>query len=126
VGERDEGPNVSIDGYFDRRRAIRRWEDLNPAISYIMGLVDTQGRVIPGGHVANAGHIAVTEPGRFRPGTLGQPPAVWAVESTAAHEPGLWESWYGFISVDQSGIFTMNREEMMAGHQIRRFRIAPA
>jgi len=37
----------------------------------------------------------------------------------------LWESWYSVRSVDGSGIFTMNREAMIAGHQIKRFKIAP-
>jgi hypothetical protein len=124
LGKHQEGPDVSIDGYFDRRKAIRRWEDLNPARSYIMGLVKA-GKVVPGGSALNAGHIAITEPGRFRLATADQRPAVWAVESTAAHDPGLWESWYSFLSVDPSGVFTMKREEMIAGHQIVTFRIAP-
>ena len=126
VGKHDEGPDVSIDGYFDRRRAITRWEDLNPARSYILGRVDDAGNVIPGGSLANAGHIAITEPGRFRPGTPGQAPAVWAVESTASHDPGLWESWYSLVKVNRWGIFTLNREAMIAGHQKLRFKIAPA
>ena len=121
----DEGPDVSIDGYFDRRKAIKRWADLNPSRSYIMGKVNAVGQVIPGGSAANAGHIAITEPGRFRRATATEPPAVWAVESTAAHEPGLWESWYSFLNVDPSGIFTINREDMISGHQIVKFKIAP-
>jgi hypothetical protein len=125
LGKHDEGPDVSIDGYFDRRKSISRWEDLIPGRSYIMGLVDAAGHVVPGGSAFNAGHIVVTEPGRFRRATLTEPPAVWAVESTAAHEPGLWESWYSFLNVDRSGIFTIKREEMITGHQIVKFRIAP-
>jgi hypothetical protein len=126
LGKHDEGPDVSIDGYFDRRRAIRKWEELSSARSYIMGLVDSAGRIIPGGSTGSEpGHIAITEPGRFRPATGSQSPAVWSVEATAAHEPGLWESWYSLIKVDRSGIFTMNREDMISGHQERSFRIAP-
>jgi hypothetical protein len=126
LGHHEEGPDMSIDGYFDRRKPIRRWEELNPARSYLLGLVDGAGHIIPGGSGgADPGHIAITEPGRFRPATPSQPPAVWAVESTAAHDPGLWESWYSLLSVDHSGIFTFKREEMKPGHQIKMFRIAP-
>ncbi|MCC6368854.1 MAG: hypothetical protein IT165_35480 [Bryobacterales bacterium] len=125
ISRHQEGPDVSIDGYFDRRRAIRKWEDLNPAHSYIMGKVDDAGHVIPGGSVRNAGHIVITEPGRIRQGSGAQPPAVWAVESTAAHNPGLWESWYSFLGVDRAGDFTIRREDMIAGHQVMKFRIAP-
>jgi len=126
LGKHEEGPDVSIDGYFDRRKSIRRWQDLSPARSYIMGLVDAAtGRVVPGGSEGDPGHIAITEPGRTRPATPSQGPAVWAVESTAAHHPGLWESWYSLLSVDGSGIFTLKREAMIPDHQIRSFRIAP-
>jgi hypothetical protein len=126
IRNQDEGPDFTIDAYFHRRKSIHRWKDLNPARSYIMGLVDEKtGLIIPGGPKSPPGHIAITEPGRFRPRTASQPPAVWAVESTVAHKPGLWESWYSVISEDGSGIFTMKREAMVAHHQIKKFRIAP-
>ncbi|MBZ5618343.1 MAG: hypothetical protein LAQ69_06350 [Acidobacteriia bacterium] len=123
IAKHQEGPDVSIDGYFDHRKAIRRWDELNPARSYIMGKVDPRGHVIPGGSVKNAGHIVITQPGRFRPASRGRGPAVWAVESTASHDPGLWESWYSVVSVNGSGIFTMNRESM-TDHKIVDFKIA--
>jgi len=121
----EEGPDVTIDGYFDRRKAISRWEDLNPVRSYILGMVDAAGTIIPGGSLANAGHIAITQPGGMRPGTAGQRPAVWVVESTAGHDPGLVASWYSFLTVNRRGVFTLKREAMTAGNQILNFKIAP-
>jgi len=52
-----------------------------------------------------------------------QPPAIRVVESTAAHSPGLWESWYSFVSVS-SGIFTLNREDMQAAKRLN-FKVVP-
>lgn len=119
-----EGPDVSIDGYFDHRKAIHRWEDMNPERSYIMGMVDPSGRVVPGGSAKNAGHIVITQPGGLRSASNGQGPMLLAVESTASHEPGLCESWYRLLSVSRSGIFKFNREAM-SNHQIVDFKIAP-
>jgi hypothetical protein len=121
----EEGPDVSIDGYFDRRKAIRKWEDLNPVRPHILGLVGPGGNIIPGGSLATAGHIAITQPGALRPGTAGQRPAVWVVECTAGHDPGLVESWYSFLSVNRAGVFTLKRESMKAGSQVLNFKIAP-
>jgi hypothetical protein len=127
VGNLDQGPDLHIDDYFSSRKAIKRWEDLIPTRSYIMGKVDpSTGLVIKGGgSVASAGHIVITEPGHpLRGSTPGQAPAVWVVECTAAHDPGLWESYYGFEGVSRSGIFKLNREQMISGHQHFQFKIA--
>ena len=50
---------------------------------------------------------------------------MWAVEATAAHNPGLWGSWYSLLCVNGSGIFTFKREAMIPERQIKSFRIAP-
>jgi hypothetical protein len=131
VGNLDKGPDLRIDDYFGYphpRKPISKWGDLNTAVSYLMVMVDDNGRIIPGGtgNAADSGHIVVTEPGRAREKTTTTAPAVWAVESTAGHSPGLWESWYSLVSVDKSTqIFTMKREEMIPGAQKLSFKIAP-
>jgi hypothetical protein len=125
VGNLDLGPDAWISGYFDGKKLLSRWEDIDPARSYIMGLVDGGGNIIHGGPGSATGHIVITEPGRFRPATSSARSAVWSVESTGAHSPGLWESWYSCLRVDKSTkVFTIYREEMMAGHQIYPFKIA--
>jgi len=126
VGNHDEGPDMSIDGFFDHRTPVTRQQDLSPARSYILGMVNAANLVIPGGgSVADAGHIVITEPGRFRPGTPGQRPGLGAVESTAGHDPGLWESWYSIVKDHGSGIYTVDREAMGA-YKIVRFKIVVA
>jgi hypothetical protein len=125
VGNLDVGPDAFITAYFHGKKLLSRWEDLNASRSYIMGLVDSSGNIVPGGPGSREGHIVITEPNRLRPPTMKAPPAVWAVESTGAHIPGLWESWYSCRRVDHAKrIFTIYREEMMSGHQVYPFKIA--
>jgi hypothetical protein len=126
VGNLDLGPDAWISGYFDGKRLLPRWEDISPERSYIMGKVDGSGNIIRGGPSSPLdGHIVITEPGRFRPANVAARSAVWAVESTAGHYPGLWESWYSCLRVDStSRVSTIYREQMMAGHQVYPFKIA--
>ena len=68
----------------------------------------------------------VTEPNRRnnRVGKDGKPFfAVWSVESTAGHTPGLWESWYTCTAVSNK-IFSIDREQMIAGSRYLDFKIA--
>jgi hypothetical protein len=124
VGKHVVGPDASIDGFFDHRKAVRKLEEIDASKSYILGKVGPTGQVIPGGNAATAGHIVVTEPGRFQPAMGGIKPRIYAVESTASHDPGLCETWYSILSIDQKGIFTILRESMTS-HQIVKFKVAP-
>jgi hypothetical protein len=125
--EANEGPDSAISQYFVGKTRIGRWQDMKPGRSYIFGKVNDMGAIIEGGGSAtNAGHIAITEPSRFRGSTFSSPPAVYVVESTAAHNPGLWESWYSLQNMHPSfqHVFNIYREAMVAGHQRFSFRIA--
>jgi hypothetical protein len=125
VGKHEVGPDASIDGFFDKRKAVRKLEEMDTSKSYILGKVGPTGLVIPGGKsVATAGHIIVTEPGRFQPAMRGTNPRIYAVECTASHDPGLCETWYSILSVDAKGIFTIFRESMTS-HQFVKFKVAP-
>ena len=96
------------------------WDDLDTSRSYIFGLVDKSGEIIRGGH------IIITEPGwrNNRVGKDGKPFfAVWAVESTAGHTPGLWESWYTKTDVNGQ-VFSIDREQMIPGSRFLSFKIA--
>jgi len=131
VGNLDKGPDLHIDDYFGYphpRQPIAKWDDLNTAISYIICMCNDQGKIIPGGtgKKEDSGHIVITEPGRFREKTKTTAAAIFGVEATAAHDPGLWESWYSLISEDKNtGIFKLKREEMISGHQTLQCKIAP-
>lgn len=128
LGNHDLGPDALISGYFDNKKLVESWEAIDPSKSYILGMVDNHGKIIPGGggSVADAGHIAITEPHRqdSRQRKDGSNSfALWAVESTGGHTPGLWESWYSYQSV-QKKIFAIDREEMVAGSRYLSFKIA--
>ncbi len=131
VGKHDHGPDCSIDGYFDHRKALTRWEDLNTSQSYLFGEVNEKsGAVIPGGSAANAGHIVITEPGwRSDPVGGSKGPGfirVWVIEATHSHNPGLWASWYQPLAVDsKKRMFQLFRAEMIPAKQKIWFRVAP-
>jgi hypothetical protein len=123
----NEGPDSSISQYFAGKTLITRWEDMKPGRSYILGRVnELGGGIIDGGGdtAANAGHIAITEPSKFRPGTMSTPFSIYVVEATGGHNPGLWESWYSLVGTRPGHVFNVNREEMIAGHQRYPFKIA--
>lgn len=126
VRNQDAGPDAWISGYFGTRKLLNSWEDIDTSRSYIFGLVDKSGDIIDGGSTSAIGHIAITEPGRrnnrVRPD--GKPYfAVWAVESTGGHTPGLWESWYTCVSVSDN-VFAIDREQMVPASRYRSFKIA--
>jgi hypothetical protein len=124
----NEGPDSTISQYFVGKKLISRWQDMIPARSYIFGMAahDSAAIVEGGGNSpATAGHIAITEPSWFRPAGFSQPSAVFVVESTAAHKPGLWASWYSPLGMDKfPKVFKVKREDMMASHREVRFKIA--
>jgi hypothetical protein len=132
VGNLDLGPDALIDELC-KGKAVTKWDDIRASQMYVLGMVDSSGQVMRGGPAANegdpapaAGHIVITE-GRLRPAASVQgrpvPAAIRVVESTAAHTPGLWESWYSFAAVSQ-GIFTLNREDMTTSKQLK-FKVVP-
>jgi hypothetical protein len=127
VGNHDLGPDAFIDELC-KGKGLTKWDDIHPSQMYVLGMVDSSGQVMRGGPAANEGdsapppgHIVITEPGRLRPAMTvagkAVPTAIRVVESTAAHTPGLWESWYSFAGVSH-GIFTLNREDMARSKQL--------
>jgi len=144
VGKHEVGPSTSIDGFFDGKTPVEKWDDLDPGRSYIMGRVNSKtGVIIPGGSGKQAGHIVITDAGTVdrRPGGKDGltkdkdgkdsfPLRCRAIESTGGHKPeGLWESWYSCQSVDEKKTrrkhaFEIYREDMIAGHQYYSFQIA--
>ena len=125
----DEGPDSSMSQYKRKNNnPVERWEDMAGASSYIFIKVDESGAIFEGGGPgAIAGHIAITEPNRFRAAKSSTPSGVWVVESTIAHNPGLWESWYSLDSMSKKSkhVFKVHREEMKTGkdHEYVFFRI---
>jgi hypothetical protein len=107
-----KGPDSIITNFFKGAPAVTRWEDIKSSNTYIFGLVDHTGHVVPGGK-GPAGHIMITQAGesskRLNWDTYN--PRLWVVESTAgAINPGLTEGWYECIDYDQKkGVFTLDR-----------------
>jgi hypothetical protein len=113
---RDKGPDAYINEFFPRHPGdfVAHWDDLDGSKMYVMGMVDGNGNIIPGGS-AGVGHFTITQPGFARPPRTNggvTAPAIYVVESTAGHKPGLWESYYSFVSVNSNRVFTVRREEM--------------
>lgn len=120
----DLGPDAWISSYFRGRKLISTWAEIDPAKSYLFALVDDSGSIINGGPKADPGHIAITEPNRSRPPTATVPPAIWTVESTAARNPGLSESWYSPISENpKTKVFKLHRESAAAAVSKLHFKI---
>jgi hypothetical protein len=122
-----EGPDSSIGEYLQRKKKINGWNEMVPGRCYILGLVNSAGTIVAGGgDGTNDGHIAITEPSLVRPPDSFGRVGIYVVEATGAHDPGLWESWYGLegTSAKFPGVFNVNREEMIAGHQHLSFRMA--
>lgn len=99
--------------------------EVDPNDLNLLVLVDSAGKVIPGGKPPH-GHIAVSEPGRSMStkwtsadlkvprGTL--VPAIFVVESTGAKQKnganGLVTSWYHYVShprLGKQGVFLVHR-----------------
>ncbi|MBV6431421.1 MAG: hypothetical protein IANPNBLG_01551 [Bryobacteraceae bacterium] len=129
-GFRDlKGPDSQITNFFRDLPLVRRWEEINPSHTYLLGLVDSANNVIPGGgSVKDAGHIMITEPGRRSFGHWDTySPRLWVVESTGgAVRPGLSEGWYECLDYNaKTGVFTLDRGEgIQAAHREIRCKIA--
>ena len=125
LGNHDLGPDAWISSYFHGKKLVSSWGEIDPSRSYLFGLVDDAGNIIRGGPKSATGHIAITEPHRSRPPTQYKAPAIWSVESTAARDPGLSESWYSLISENPTTkVFMIHREQAGVGSDKLPFKIA--
>ncbi len=117
----DLGPDTLISQYL-QPNFVKRWQDIDVRKSYVLALVDAGGNVIPGG--TTVGHVMITEPNRSFPVVFPKPSkqpdsfTLWVVESTAAHNPGLVESWYSTNGV-VGPVFSVNRNSMSRSKQMR-------
>ena len=99
-GDHDLGPEMSIDGFFDKGRPIGGLDKLQPGELNVFGLVSsTSFRIVPvavwnpNGTLKEAGHIVATEPGWFTQCVTnnGDPPflGLYGVESTGNTKTGV-------------------------------------
>lgn len=103
------GPNGDMTNFEKLGDAVKDTADMDPHRTYLC-LETLNGKVIPGGKTG-AGHIVITQAGRFMPQSFVTDsfggmdlklakqrayghPAFWAVEST--QKKGLTQSWYAF------------------------------
>ena len=119
IRNNDVGPDAQIDAffpYFDKG-FVNRWEDLDSSKTYLMGMFKG-GVIVKGGEgLAAAGHIMITQPGYSRPLRTNngvKSNAIFVVESTLGHNPGLWASFYSLKKDLGNGVFSVWREEMTA------------
>lgn len=100
AGERDLGPDMSIDGFFDKGRPIGGLDKIQPAELNVFGLVSSSSfRIVPvavwnpDGTLKEAGHTVITEPGRFTQVTDGAKNTflrgLYGVESTGVTKTGV-------------------------------------
>src|SRR6185437_10394296 len=83
-----KGPDSLITNYFTGSTFVTRWEDIKPSNTYLFGMVNKAGKIVPGGGEP-AGHIMISQPGESAPGSDTYTPKLWVVESTAgAMRPG--------------------------------------
>lgn len=104
------GPDSLISNFFNGSY-VKQWEDINPSNTYLFGMVDKTGQIIPGGK-SGAGHIMITQAGMSAPGHWDTySPKLWVVESTAGSvPPGLHEGWYECLDYNKkTGIFHLDR-----------------
>lgn len=130
-GFRDlKGPDSLISHFFTGSTFVSRWEDINPSTTYLLGMVNGAGQIVPGGGgPKTAGHIMITEPGKSSNGHFDTySPRLWVVESTAgAIRPGLTEGWYECLDYDKkTGVFTLERgADIQPAHKEIRCKIVP-
>ncbi len=119
-----EGPNSKINVYQGKNAAITRWEDVS-AGPYLFLRTNEQGAVLDG-QGEDIGHIAITEPQKFRPKNGSTPRGVFVVESSASMG-GLNESWYSLDSMSKKAkdVFFLRREAVPLGqkHDLLYFKI---
>jgi len=123
------GPDSLISNFFVGASLVSRWEEINPANTYLLAKVNSGGQIIPGGQgPETAGHIMISEPGHRSPGHWDTySPRLWVVESTGgAISPGLTEGWYECLEYDQKKkVFTLDRgPEIQASRREIRCKIA--
>jgi hypothetical protein len=120
-GDRARGPSTDI-ATMVGSRFVKSTADLKFTDLYVLGMVDANDRVLPGGG-HGTGHVVAVQPctlvNKLTPfnqdrcytnGYAKDParnPTFWAVESTGGI--GLAASWYNVLSVDKAGIFTVFR-----------------
>jgi hypothetical protein len=125
-----KGPDSIITNFFTGSTFVKRWEDIHTSNTYVLGMVNKAGQIVPGGNgIQSAGHIMITQPGESSPGHFDTySPRLWVVESTAgAVRPGLTEGWYACLEYDQkTGVFTFDRgTDIQLGHREIRCKIVP-
>jgi hypothetical protein len=92
---------------------INDFDDLQPASTYLLGLVGPSGKIIEQIEGNSFGHIVITQPPMqwetsYKEGTkVRQVETMFAVESTGG--VGLCEHGAQFVSVTKDGIFTVKR-----------------
>jgi hypothetical protein len=117
IRNNDLGPDAQIDAFFPffEKGFVNRWDDLDGSKTYVLGMTKN-GVIVKGGEgLAAAGHIMITQPGFVRqPRTLNgrKSQAIYVVESTAGHKPGLWASYYSLKNELGNGVFSVVREAM--------------
>lgn len=106
-----EGPNQQIHVYQGSNTPITRWEDVSVG-PYLLLRTNETGAILDG-HGNDIGHIAITEPSRFRIQNGSTPRGVRVVESSASMG-GLNESWYSLDSMSKKAkdVFYIRREDV--------------
>jgi hypothetical protein len=120
-GDKVRGPSTDI-ATMVGNRFVKKAADLHFTDLYVMGMVDDNDRVLPGGG-HGTGHVMAVQPftlvTKLTPFNQdscytngyakdpGKHPTFWTVESTGGI--GLAASWYNVLNVDKNGIFTVFR-----------------
>jgi hypothetical protein len=119
-----EGPNSKIHLYQGANTAIARWEDVTGG-PYLFLRTNETGAILDG-QGDDIGHIAITEPQKFRLESGATPRGVSVVESSATLG-GLKESWYSLnsMSAKAKDVFFLRREAvpLHQKHDILYFKI---
>jgi hypothetical protein len=137
-GDRARGPSTDI-ATMVGTRFVKKPADLKFTDLYVLGMVDKDNRVLPGGG-KGTGHVVAVQPftlvdkvspfGQdkcYTPGFAKDPaknPSFWTVESTGGI--GLTASWYNVVSVDKAGIFTVYRGCKASKFRVRVAPVLPA
>jgi hypothetical protein len=115
--KRGDAPNsdMTVDGFFDRGRAIGSLDKIQPAELNVFGMVDgTTFDLVPhvittNGEVTEDAHIVISEPGKFQKLSPGPGIKLYIVESTGYSSklgiaPGLTDNWCTVTeSLDEKG-----------------------
>ena len=136
-GDTDPGPSSNIAWIWNwvkrNGREIKTVDEMTPSKMYVLAMLDSSLKIIPGGPNSPSGHICITEPNRFmarsftfdtmgfldlglaKKGAYGHP-AYWTIESTGPEmKVGLKESWYAIRTHERTkgspvpGVFNVFR-----------------